>query len=61
MGAIVGALLMTAGVAFMVIAGVGVARLPDVFQGIDRGDTLAGVLEREDAPLEGRTAVSVPR
>ncbi|HEY9429117.1 MAG TPA: monovalent cation/H(+) antiporter subunit G [Gemmatimonadaceae bacterium] len=120
---IVAALLMTLGVGFIVIAAVGVARLPDVFQrmhaatkaggigstlvilgvllagglarpltgvltilfmlltlsvasqmlaraayisgaelrGIERGDPLAGVLEREEAPLEERTAVSVPR
>ena len=122
-GTIVAVLLMTAGVAFIVIAGLGVARLPDVFQrmhaatkaggigstlvivgvlvaggvarpltgvltilfmlltlsvasqmlaraaymsgaelrGIERGDPLAGVLEREEAPLEERTGVSVPR
>ena len=122
-GAIVAVLLMATGVAFILIAGLGVARLPDVFQrmhsatkaggigstlvilgvllagglarpltgvltilfmlltlsvasqmlaraayisgaelrGIERGDPLAGVLEREEAPLEERTAVSVPR
>lgn len=120
---IVAVLLMTAGAAFIVIAALGVARLPDVFQrmhaatkaggigstlvilgvlvaggvarpltgvltilfmlltlsvasqmlaraaymsgaelrGIERGDPLAGVLEREEAPLEERTAVSAPR
>ncbi len=122
-GASVAVLLMTAGVAFIVIAALGVARLPDVFQrmhaatkaggigsslvilgvlvaggvarpltgvltilfmlltlsvasqmlaraaymsgaelrGIERGDPLAGVLEREEAPLEERTGVSGPR
>jgi multicomponent Na+:H+ antiporter subunit G len=120
---IVAVLLMTAGAAFIVIAALGVARLPDVFQrmhsatkaggigstlvilgvlvaggvarpltgvltilfmlltlsvasqmlaraaymsgaelrGIERGDPLAGVLEREEAPLEERTEVSAPR
>jgi multicomponent Na+:H+ antiporter subunit G len=119
-GPIVAVLLMTAGVAFIVIAGLGVARLPDVFQrmhsatkaggigatlvilgvlvaggvaspltgvltilfmlltlsvasqmlaraayisgaelrGIERGDPLAGVLEREQLPLEERTGVT---
>ncbi len=117
-GSIVAVLLMTAGVAFILIAGLGVARLPDVFQrmhaatkaggigttlvilgvllasgagrpltgvltilfmlltisvasqmlaraayisgaelkDLERGDPLAGVLEREEAPLEERTA-----
>jgi multicomponent Na+:H+ antiporter subunit G len=121
--AIVAVVLMGAGVAFIVIAGLGVARLPDVFQrmhaatkaggigstlvilgvlvaggvarpltgvltilfmlltlsvasqmlaraaymsgaelrGIERGDPLAGVLEREGAPLEERTEVSALR
>lgn len=121
--AIVAVVLMGAGVAFIVIAGLGVARLPDVFQrmhaatkaggigstlvilgvlvagglarpltgvltilfmlltlsvasrmlaraaymsgaelrGMERGDPLAGVLEREEAPLEERTGVSALR
>ena len=122
-GAIVAVLLMGAGVAFILIAGLGVARLPDVFQrmhsatkaggigttlvilgvlmaggvarpltgvltilfmlltlsvasqmlaraayisgaelrGIERGDPLAGVLEREATPLEEHPGVSVLR
>ena len=122
-GTIVGVVLMAAGVAFILIAGLGVARLADVFQrlhaatmaggigstlvilgvlvaggvarpltgvltivfmlltlsvasqmlaraaymsgaelrDIERGDPLAGVLEREEAPLEERTGVSGPR
>ncbi|HEU4584176.1 MAG TPA: monovalent cation/H(+) antiporter subunit G [Gemmatimonadaceae bacterium] len=121
-GEIVAAFLMSAGVAFILIAGLGVARLPDVFQrmhsatkaggigstlvilgvlvagdiaspltgvltivfmlltisvasqmlaraayisgaelgGIERGDPLAGVLEREEMPLEERTDVTAP-
>lgn len=122
-GSIVAMLLMAAGVVFILIAGLGVARLPDVFQrmhaatkaggigttlvilgvllasgvarpltgvltvlfmlltlsiasqvlaraayisgaelrGLDRGDPLAGVLEREEAPLEERSKVSAHR
>ena len=30
-------------------------------RGIERGNPLAGVLEREEVPLEERTGVSVPR
>jgi multicomponent Na+:H+ antiporter subunit G len=121
--AIVAVLLMAAGVAFIAIAALGVARLPDLFQrmhsatkaggigstleiigvlvaggvtppvtgvlsilfmlltlsvasqmlaraaymsgaelrGMERGDPLAGVLEREEAPLEERTGVSARR
>ncbi len=121
-GAIVAVLLMAAGVAFILIAALGVARLPDVFQrmhaatkaggigttlvilgvltaggvarpltgvltilfmlltlsvasqmlaraayisgaelrGMDRGDPLAGVLERETMSLEERTDVTAP-
>ena len=122
-GAIVAVLLMATGVAFILIAGLGVARLPDVFQrmhsatkaggigstlvilgvlvaggvarpltgvltilfmlltlsvasqmlaraayisgaelrGIERGDPLVGVLEREATPLEEHPGVSVLR
>jgi multicomponent Na+:H+ antiporter subunit G len=121
-GAIVGVLLMAVGVAFILIAALGVARLPDVFQrmhaatkaggigttlvilgvltaggvarpltgvltilfmlltlsvasqmlaraayisgaefrGVERGDPLAGVLEREKISLEERTDVTAP-
>jgi multicomponent Na+:H+ antiporter subunit G len=121
-GPIVAVLLMAAGVAFILIAALGVARLPDVFQrmhsatkaggigstlvilgvlvagdlaspltgvltilfmlltlsvasqmlaraaymsgaelrGIERGDPLAGVLEREEMQLEERTNVTAP-
>ncbi len=121
-GQIVAVILMAAGVAFIVIAALGVARLPDVFQrmhsatkaggigstlvilgvlvaggvaspltgvltilfmlltlsvasqmlaraayisgaelrGIERGDPLAGVLDREEMPLEERTGVTAP-
>jgi multicomponent Na+:H+ antiporter subunit G len=121
-GPIVAVLSMAAGVAFIVIAALGVARLPDVFQrmhsatkaggigstlvilgvlvadglaspltgvltilfmlltlsvasqmlaraayisgaelrGIERGDPLAGVLDREEMPLEERTGVTAP-
>lgn len=121
-GPIVAVLLMAAGVAFIVIAALGVARLPDVFQrmhsatkaggigstlvilgvlvadglaspltgvltilfmlltlsvasqmlaraayisgaelrGIERGDPLAEVLDREKMPLEERTGVTAP-
>ena len=40
---IVGALLLAAGVAFIVIAGLGVARLPDVFQRMHAATKAGGI------------------